>query len=471
MLANVRPALVVGIASLVACARPGPVLPPVPAYDYVLSPPAAGTWMVHVEARFDGAPGERLVGPGTTRPAAVRLVSDGAERILSPAADGSWSAAECRRSCTLRYDLDLSAVVDACRGFACPRRVGDAILGPADMWMLHPDALGDGTFHVRVAGADADRLATGLRRDPAGGYRFRGHELGEAAYTAFGAFRRARVDVPGGSLDVALLGAPIAMGDAGVLAWIRNAAGCVASLYRRFPAEATVFVVPVAGADEVVFGRVMSLAGGSVALLFGADAKPESARSDWVVVHELSHLGNVSFVGEGHWLEEGLATYYEPVLRERAGWMREEELWAHFVREMPRGVRQPGEPASLEEREGIDATYWGGALFALLADVRIRAATQGRTGLDDVMRAALDRLGNATRSARVEDFLAVGVQATGSSALRDTFRAVAVAGEPVDLASTWAALGVVPSSDGTVRLRDDAPLAAVRRAIATGGAH
>jgi len=151
--------------------------------------------------------------------------------------------------------------------------------------------------------------------------------------------------------------------------------------------------------------------------------------------------------------------------------MREQDLWAHFVREMPRGVRQPDDPASLEERDGIDATYWGGALFAFLADVRIRTETRGARGLDDVLRASLARLGDATHSARVVDFIDTGVAATGTPALREEYEELAVQGRGVDLEATWRALGVVPAADGSVTLRDDAPLAAVRKAIATGDVH
>ena len=53
---------------------------------------------------------------------------------------------------------------------------------------------------------------------------------------------------------------------------------------------------------------VVALAGASAELLFGQETRPESVRDDWVAVHEFFHLGMPSFVGEGHWLEEGLAT-------------------------------------------------------------------------------------------------------------------------------------------------------------------
>ena len=192
---------------------------------------------------------------------------------------------------------------------------------------------------------------------------------------------------------------------------------------------------------------------------------------EWVPVHELFHLGTPSFVGEAHWLEEGLATYYEPVLRERAGWMREEDLWRHFAREMPRGLRKEGDPPALEQRDDIDSTYWGGALFALLADVRIREATHGQRSLDDVLRASLARLGDATHAVPLAEFVRVGDEATGTRVLADLVAHDAVAGEPVDLAGMWRALGVVAHEDGSVELRADAPEAALRRGISAGPGH
>ena len=318
---------------------------------------------------------------------------------------------------------------------------------------------------------DPARFATGLRRDPRGGYTFSASELREASYTAFGSFRRSALSLSGATLEAVMLGPPLAMGDAAATSWVKDAAGCVANLYGRFPVDATVFVVPVQGAQEVVFGRVMSLSGASVALLFGSRTQPSAEHDDWVVVHELSHLGMASFMGEGHWLEEGLATYYEPILRERAGWMSERQLWEHFVSQMPRGVPRAGEPPDIEERDDIDSTYWGGALFAFLSDLRIRTTTHGARSLDDAMRGALARLGDATHQARLADFLRIGDEATGTDALGSVNASFAVRGDPPDLQATWRSLGVDPQADGTVVLHDDAPLASVRRGIALGGAH
>ncbi|HEY8041357.1 MAG TPA: hypothetical protein VIF15_16240 [Polyangiaceae bacterium] len=464
-----RPALLVALGALLtaACARDA-ARPEVaaPSYFYAIAPPAQGSWTLRVEARFDRAPSDHLVAPeaaGVLRE--VSLLEGHAFRPV-PRSGEAWVVPECRTSCTVGYEIDLAALATACRRMDCAHRVGDAVIGSASSWMLRPEPAGDAPVRIEVHGGDPRRMVTGLRRGAHGSYALRTHELGEASYTAFGEVREAKLDVPGATLDVALLGPPLAMGDDGARAWVKEAAGCVARLFGHFPVAATVFVVPVRGADEVVFGRVLSLAGASVALLFGSETRPESEHADWVTVHELFHLGTPSFVGEGHWLEEGLATYYEPILRTRAGWMSEADLWRHFAREMPRGLRKPGDPPSLEERDDIDSTYWGGALFALLADVRIREATRGARSLDDAMRAALAQLGDATHSATLADFLRVGDAATGTPVLTEVHAHDAMAGEPVDLEGLWRALGVGVNADGSVTLHDDAPMAAARRAIA-----
>ncbi len=63
--------------------------------------------------------------------------------------------------------------------------------------------------------------------------------------------------------------------------------------------------------------------------------------------------------------------------------MTEAALWTQFVRQLPRGLRRSaGVPLDLEARNDIDATYRGGALFALLSDVRSRAATSNARSLE-----------------------------------------------------------------------------------------
>ncbi len=446
-----------------------------PDYRYSIAPPPEGAWIVKVDVTLENAPSERLVAPESE--SALREVSLVGKSGLSPLPrDGdAYVAPTCRSRCTIHYALDLDALASSCRRMDCERKVGDAMFGRASTLLLRPEPMGDATVSVDVVGPDAQRFATGLRAY-AHGFGFRASQFGEASFTAIGSFRRATIDMQAVDIHVVFLGEPLAMGDEAALEFIRLSAYCISGLFSEFPVDVTVFVVPVPGAQEVVFGRVLSLAGASVALLFGSETPAAGVRDNWVVVHEFFHLACPSFVGEGRWLEEGLATYYEPILRERAGWMTEADLWTHFVREMPRGLRGPDDPPDLEQRDDIDATYWGGALFALMADVRSRAATAGASSLDSVVRLVRHRQGPATSTARVADFLRTAEEATGTRAVTDVFESWAVRGENVDLDALWGRLGIAGVDEARtqgrkVTLRDDAPLAAVRRAIAASPSH
>ena len=433
-------------------------------YAYALTIPPSGSWILGVDATFEQAPSARLVLPdGLDAIKSVVQVLDDHTVALAPEA-GAFVVPPCRRRCLIRYQIDLEALQALCGRFDCPRKLGEAVFGPSSSWMLRPEPAGDAILHLEVAGGDRARFSTGLRRDDHGGYVFRASELAESSYSAFGAFRRRRIRQPPGAIDATLLGEPLAMGDDAALQWVGDGASCVGQLFGRFPVDASVFVLPLPGADHVVFGRVMSLAGASVMLLFGSQTAIRSEHDDWVVVHELFHLGMPSFVGEGRWLEEGLATYYEPILRARAGWTSEEALWQHFVQEMPRGLRRADEAASIEERDDIDSTYWGGALFALLADVRIRKASGGTHSLDDVVRAAFAQMGDATHVGSVARFLSVGDATVGGHVLADLYAGYAVRGEAVDLEALWKELGV----DGEPqRPLHEAPFASLRHAISS----
>ncbi len=440
----------VGALGLLQCHRQAQPSPPgAGVWEYELTLPLPGSFRLTVESTIERAPGDRLVGGGDAAAFdEVTLVAPGRDALARREGD-VWVVPECRTRCRLRYTVDVDVLAAGCRRLDCGRRVGDAVVSQASAWMLRPETPGDAEVRVRLRpGSPAtDRFATGLRRAPGGGYVFHAEDLGEASYTAFGSFRRQAIDLPGGRLDLVLLGAPIAMGDAAVVAWVRGAAGCVAGLFGRFPVDATVFIVPAAVAEEVVFGRVMSLAGASVVLLFGAEARPENAPRDWVAVHELFHLACPSFVGEGHWLEEGLATYYEPILRERAGWMTEAELWGDFVcadaARPPQGGR-PGEPRRAR-RHGLDVLGRRPLRVARRRAHPERASGQRRRrarSLDDALRAVLAREGDATHRARRRRLPAHRRRGRGRAGARRRLRPVGRARRERRPHRLWRDLGV-----------------------------
>jgi hypothetical protein len=67
-------------------------------------------------------------------------------------------------------------------------------------------------------------------------------------------------------------------------------------------------------------------------------------------------------------------------------------------------------------------TYWGGALFCAIADVRIHHRTSNRDGPQDALRAILAAGGEMKPSWPLERALIVGDTATGGSVLTELYQ-------------------------------------------------
>src|SRR4030095_12695234 len=92
-------------------------------------------------------------------------------------------------------------------------------------------------------------------------------------------------------------------------------------------------------------------------------------------------------------LEEGIATYVEPIARARAGQLASERAWFDLVAGLPQGQPEVGD-RGLDATHTWGRTYWGGALFCLRADVEIRKRTENRKGLEHALRAIRPAAGN-----------------------------------------------------------------------------
>jgi predicted metalloprotease with PDZ domain len=163
-----------------------------------------------------------------------------------------------------------------------------------------------------------------------------------------------------------------------------------------------------------------------------------------------------------HWIEEGLATYVEPVARARVGQLTVEQVWSDWVRDMPQGLPKEGD-RGLDFTPTWGRTYWGGALFCLLAEVEIRERTKNKRGLEDALRAILEA-GNICDDWPIEKALRIGDNATGVPVLQELYQKMKASPVPVDLADLWKRLGV-QNENGRIKFNDTAPLAAIRRAI------
>ncbi len=275
--------------------------------------------------------------------------------------------------------------------------------------------------------------------------------------------------VDGARLRIDLGADDFSAGSAALIAWVQRSAGIVADYYDGFPvAEATVELRPKPGAG-VQGGTTYADPDALIRMRVGREVTAAQLGNDWVMVHEMTHLA-LPDVGEEHaWLSEGLATYVEGIARVQAGNRTEEDVWSEELRSMPRGLPQPGD-AGLDRTHTWGRTYWGGAMFCLLADVDIRQRTHNRKGLQDAVRAIVRASGGLRAAWPIERVLATGDAAVGTSSLEELYARMKTSAYAPDLEALWRSLGVEADGDA-VRLNDAAPLASVRHAIMTGSKH
>jgi hypothetical protein len=257
--------------------------------------------------------------------------------------------------------------------------------------------------------------------------------------------------------------ADFAVGGPEIRKWVERAARIVAAYYGGFPVtDLTVRLVAMPG-DGVRGGTTYGTPRAFIRLRVGRNVTGPQLLADWVLVHEMTHLA-LPDIGEQHaWLSEGLATYIEGVERVKAGNRAETDVWEEELRSMPRGLPQPGDQG-LDRTHTWGRTYWGGAMFCLLADVDIRRRTHNRLGLQDAVRAILRASGGLRSDWPIARVLRTGDAAVGTSTLEDLYAQMRDTPVTPDLPRLWHELGV--DAEGTsVRLTQDAPLASVRLAI------
>jgi len=255
-----------------------------------------------------------------------------------------------------------------------------------------------------------------------------------------------------------------------VLPWIAEAARAVTQYYGRFPvSQLHILVTPIAGRGApsgTTFGHPHP----RIKVTLGDTADEVFLKRDWIMVHEMVHLAFPRVPQQHHWIEEGLATYIEPWVRLGIGQLTAETVWKDLLEGLPKGLPAAGDKG-LDYTPTWGRTYWGGALFCLLADIEIHQRTQNQLSLRDALRAIVDAGGSMQEAWPLTKALEIGDQAIGVPVLMELYARMKDAPTPVDLNDLWQRLGV-ELRDGTIVFHDDASLAAVRDAITrSAGTH
>lgn len=227
-----------------------------------------------------------------------------------------------------------------------------------------------------------------------------------------------------------------------ILKWVKNGANAVAVYYQGFPVNSLDIVINV-GTGSRINGTTYPGLKPLIVMQLGEDVSQRKLKKDWVLVHEMVHLAFPSVYKKHHWMEEGLATYIEPIVRVRAGLMSEQDAWRWMLTGVPKGQPKHGD-------KGLDYTptwgriYWGGALYCLQADYLIRKKTKNRFNLGDALRAITKAGGTMQREDtwEISRALKIGDNATGTTVLMTLYNQMKAKPVKLDLNSLWRRLGV-----------------------------
>src|SRR5271155_4200774 len=273
----------------------------------------------------------------------------------------------------------------------------------------------------------------------------------------------AQLEIGGASIEVSFDSDQFDIGRAALLDWVMQSARATTGYFGRFPVtHAQVRLLQSPGArvsNGVSFGEP----GARCRITVGQHVTQADLDDDWVLTHEMIHFGFPSVEERHHWIEEGIATYVEPIARAQVGRLTAERVWRQMVIRMPQGLPAPGDQG-LDNTHTWGRTYWGGAVFCLLADIEIRKRSKNKKGLQDAFRAINAEGGTVEKDWPLEHVIEVGDKATHGKVLVDLYSQMASKPVSVDLLDLWKQLGVVRGDRG-VTFDNRAALASIRASI------
>lgn len=317
-----------------------------------------------------------------------------------------------------------------------------------------------GETSLRLQTDPGIRYVTSLASVSTGVYRVSDEIMAEHPLFAFGRLQVREHHFGKSVLTEAFVPGALAVSDAQLEKWVDQTGQGVADYFGHFPVDrATLLVTPLARGS--IQGVTYGEGGPYIRLQIPTGLSAAEIADSWQLCHEMVHLAVPDMPYQHRWLEEGIATYVEPLIRRQMGQLSSRRVWADLVDGLPQGLTAV-EDGGLDGNPSWGATYWGGALFCLLSDVRLRSQSHNQFGLQQALRGVVAR-GNITRSWSLAQFLETADGAVHSQALEQVHQEMSQR-SPIHLDQLWQKLGVQKGAGGLKFVA--APLDFVRQGIA-----
>ncbi len=403
--------------------------------------------------------------------------------------DGAWAAADWKPGECLSYHVDVGAVA-AAHNQDVGWRVGDDLVVAPQLLLLRAEA-GEGADAELSLDLPADWSISAPWREHADAARTRKHAKSEAdarknihftipytpsdwsAAVAFGHFSEERIPLPGGVLRLTILDGADAEERAKLHDWLAHVSRAILSAYGRLPLpDVQVLMIPLSGHGKaVMFGQSIRGQGNALELLVDPTQPVADFDKDWIAVHELSHLMHPYLGDRGSWLAEGLATYYQNVLRGRAGLLTPAQAWdrlregftdnagKHYATSLSDAA------ATMHRTHDYRRVYWSGAAYWLTVDRDLRRDSDGKLELGLALSRFRDCCLPAHREWPPQEFVAKLDELAGVETFSRRYREFAALREFPEWEKVYEDLGVRTGEH--IEFDPDAPDAAVRDRIMT----
>lgn len=373
----------------------------------------------------------------------------------------------------LNYSVDLAAIRDSEPGFdAAWQQDGALILGNGT-WLWRPAS----GYRLEFTFDLPPGIALSTPWEATGAHRYRAADtpVEWQGSVMLGRFVRQQIPVGTAELDVAIAGIRAPADLARIRHWLKTAAGEAAGVLGQLPVpRVQVLVMGLRGGRETAAYAATARGGGpALHITYNPALSDRAYRDDWIAVHEFSHL-LLPYVDRRYaWLSEGLATYYQEVLRARSGRLSDREAWQALNDGFDRGDRQTNSHLTLNQatrysahRGQVMRVYWTGAAIFLLADRQLRTQSHGTQSLDTVLARFNACCRNPDRTWEGPELLDKLDALAGTDLFGELGRRYMYSRYFPNLRPLFADLGV-SLERGRVRLDDKAPAAGIRAAIMT----
>jgi hypothetical protein len=406
----------------------------------------------------------------------IRDVRRGGGRAVDPG-DSAWIASDWQAGECLTYRADIGAIA-AQHKPDVGWRLGDDLVAAPQLWLLRADVEDVDGAEISVDLPAAWSISAPWRELWRDGRSIRFHiaqtPADWSAAVALGKFKEERIALPGGQLRLAVLYGIDDEQRVKLRAWLERVAHAVLTAYGRLPlADVQVLMIPVTArhGDAVVFGQSIRGQGNALQLLVDPTRPAAEFDKGWVAVHELSHLMHPYLGDRGSWLAEGLATYYQNVLRARAGMLTPAQAWDRLHGGFSDASAARYEDtleqaaATMHNTHAYQRIYWSGAAYWMTVDRDLRRASGGKLSIDLALSRFRDCCLPAYADWRPEDFVARLDALLGVQTFSERYREFAALRKFPEWRKVYSDLGIRGGDGAHLKFDAAAPDAKVRDAI------